>query len=211
MMAQRISNEVLAGLLFVAIVISLIGAFGMWSGGFEAITGQAFSYDEATATLTIVSVTAINWTSDALDWGSGSVTAPGPAALDSNDSVSCSGQVPGGTWTRECDDLVLENIGSDNVNITISSDYDAATLTGGTNPGFEWFFWELTSDACFGTLDPTTWTAISAGVNTTICSGFNFTSSNDQISMDVNITIPGDHTETGARTVTFVATGTTLT
>lgn len=205
---KQVPNQYIALLVIIALIISGISTFVVMLK-FAPITGRGTSVSEAAAHFEITAVTAINWTNSSLDWGAGSVNAGATsAALDSNDT-NCTSPVPDGSWERECDDLTLENTGTELVNITISCDNDAVSLMGGSNPGFEWFFWEE-GNACFGDLNATAWTPILQGVNETICTGFNYTSSDDALSMDVNITVPNDATNTGPRTAIFIATATTI-
>ena len=219
-MNRRISNEVLAGLLFVAIVISLIGTFGVWSGGFLAITGYGTDVDTSTAAFEITGVTDINWSQSALDWGTGYVDLlPGPAELNSNHTnVSCNSDevlndtsVPNGTWGCQFGDLALQNIGNEYVNVTIACDHDANTFIGGTvsGPYFQWYFWENASNTCNYLNASGSFEEITINTNQTICTTFNNTQSFDKIYMDVRLVVPND-AFTGARTATFMASAETV-
>jgi hypothetical protein len=82
--------------------------------------------------VTVATVVSVNFTQDTINWGAGSITAgQNNASLIVTDNTG--GVVARGNWsTTGIKPLALENIGSTNVTIKISSDKDDSTLFGGT-------------------------------------------------------------------------------
>jgi hypothetical protein len=192
----NISNEIIAVLIVVAISLSMINFF---LGG--EITSFATSESNATAAVTIESVTAINWTSASIDWGTGSVTEGEENATLDTDAAS----VTNGNWTATSQTLVLENVGGDIVELNLTSSTDAAGFVGGTDPAFRWKIEQNESDSCLDIID-TSFTDINTSANT-ICSVLDANQANNSINVEIQLIIPADANQTGALSATITATG----
>jgi len=199
----NVSNDTLAILLVVAIGLSFVNIF---TSGF-GVTGFAVT-DTSTVDVQIETVTAINWTQDNLDFGYGSVDE-----LQTNATVDSEGNIARGNWTSPNDALDLENIGGDDVVLTLVSNVSATNLIGGPS-GQERFEWKINM-----TTDGTGCTDMYGGVaykevNTTaqtICTIFENNDANDTLEVDIRFTIPYDSTYTGSsRTALLTATGTAI-
>ena len=219
-MTKQMSNDFVAILVILALAISLIGTAGIFLKlPFLDLTGRGTDVETSTASFEISGVTDINWSNSSLDWGVGYVDElPGPAELNSNHTnASCNtdvppdGSVPNGSWQCLPNDLILQNIGNEYVNVTISCDNDANSFVGGTVgvPYFQWFFWENASNTCNYLNASGSFEEITINTNQTICTTFNNTQSFDKIYMDVRLVVPND-AFTGARTATFMASAETV-
>ncbi|MBT4114526.1 hypothetical protein HOD83_00090 [Candidatus Woesearchaeota archaeon] len=193
----KVSNELLAGLLVLAIAISF---FDIFAGVGTELTGYSTVENNASAAVTITSVTSINWTTASIDWGSGAVTAPGPAVLDSE-----AGTTSLGTWTANGTILQLENIGGDDVVLNMTSNSTAGQFIGGSSPTFKWKFAQGEGTSCTSIQD-TSYTAVSDGTGKQICAVFYANDTNDLLNMSIELTIPADATS-GAKSATITATG----
>jgi hypothetical protein len=194
----NISNELLALLLVVAISLSMVDFFLGDSMGF---TGFVTSDSNATAAVTIESVTSINWTSAAIDWGTGSVTGGFENATLDTDAKS----VTGGNWTASSQSLVLENIGGDLVELNLTSNKTAEDFVGGSDPAFRWKIEQNESNSCADIVD-TSFTDINTSANT-ICSVLDANQANNSINVEIQLIIPTDANQTGALSATITATG----
>lgn len=175
------------------IAILLIGVLLNWPG---------------TVIVSVTAQTEINFTAGSIDWGAGSVNSGASSAtLDSE-----AGTVTGGSWTSNSGELILENIGTDNVTLDIHSDKDADALVGGTASinSFQWKMAEIESGSCVNITD-TSWTDVNTtSPGTRICDLFDATDANDSIKIDFKIVIPSDTTVSGAQTATITATATLI-
>ncbi len=153
-MMQDISNRTLAMLLVVAILVSLGSSFyainkiGRMPFGGPPISGLAVLTDEnATISLTVASLTAVNFTTYTIAWGSGAVDAGNDACwIDSKgltgtsqtqyDNVfgTSSGICSTDGFDSQTGGLILENIGNSNVSLNVSCGKTAASFLGGTEP-----------------------------------------------------------------------------
>jgi hypothetical protein len=167
------------------------------------LTGMATANDTGMVNVTITDSAAINFTTDLLDFGSGAVTPGQNASLSSygaGTNVSWSGPLVTG-------ELVLENIGNNNVSIMLQTDKSADDFIGGTTPTFEARVENYTGNplACVGPNAFDGW----APINMTpqfACGSFNFSEPADEIMIDFRINISDD--AVGARTVEIKAIGT---
>lgn len=168
------------------------------------LTGMATTNDTGMVNVTITDSAAINFTTDLLDFGSGAVTPGQTASLSSlgaGTNVSWSGAL-------ETGELVLENIGNNNVSIMLQTDKSADEFIGGTTPTFEAIVQNNTGNdgACAGpNITFSSWHPI----NTTAqyaCGSFNFSDAADELIIDFRINISDD--AVGAKTIEIKAIGT---
>ncbi|MCD4770932.1 hypothetical protein K8R30_00770 [archaeon] len=167
------------------------------------LTGMATTNDTGDVNVTITDSAGINFTTDLLDFGSGAVTPGQTAVLESNGTgtnLSWSG-------AKVTGELVLENIGNNNVSIMLQTDKSAQEFIGGSSGAT--FEAMVSNDSeplsCVGTNTFTTF----APINTTpqlACGSFNFSDAADELIIDFRINIPDD--ATGAKTIEIKAIGT---
>lgn len=133
----EISNKTLALLLVSAIIISLGGTFialnRLTALSYRPIiTGMADTTDTGTVTLNIGENVAINFTSAAMDWGSGAVDGGdtgclvqnnytnGSATTTTGDPISGGNNCTADTFNGNVSNFVVENIGNTNVTLNIT-------------------------------------------------------------------------------------------
>lgn len=183
----------------------------------EKITGNAVGY----VNLTVSTSIAINISQAYTAWGNGVVNATGQGPLCTlNATLTTHGL---GTATSFCgnwsgasgslanvDAIVLQNVGSANCSIHMSSDKDADSLVGGT-ASINQFRWNITNkDAGACVTWNTTWGNQNqfVDVNTTqqgICERLSFASGQREMMIDTQIVVPYDSL-TGDRGAIFTIT-----
>lgn len=198
----NVSNELLAVLLVVAIGLSVINLYAPLD-----VSGFATSEENATAAVEILAVTAINWTENSIDWGAGAVaTGMQNATLNSSGAL---GNVTEGNWSNNNGSLFLENIGGDDVTLTLQADQGADALIGGTSPTFMWQAADSESTSCIE-INWSDFTEVSNSTADLFCNPLNSSDSQDMVTLDFYIRIPSDATQTGARTAVITAIGTSV-
>ena len=167
-------------------------------------TGFATANSTAVVNVTIVSSAAINFTTNFMDFGGGSVTAG-----FANATVNTEGLTQGGNWSAPLNNLTLENIGSTNVSLALLSNKNASAFIGGTAPLFQF---KLINDtkplSCVGNNVSTTWTNLTTS-QLNVCTVFPYDDSKDQLTIEIQLSIPYDSpTSSTAKTATITAMGT---
>ena len=205
-----VSSKFLGVLAVVVVVASLfsVGLFYLSARSlFGAISGYVTSTGEAN--LTVESSAQINFTTAAINWGSGRVNSGASFAYLTTLGTN---NVSGGNWTlATAGGLRILNLGNVNVSLNLSGTKTAAQMIGGTSPAFTWNVSDLEAGSCLnstgGTLNMPNLGAW-GNVNTsaaTFCGRFLFADSTDTIRIDFNLTIPSDSI-TGAIGDTITAT-----
>ncbi len=220
---QEVSNRTLPYLLVLAIVVSLFGTFISLNKigrirGADA-TGFVFLTDEnATISLEVSSITAVNFTVHDIAWGAGAVD-PGTlgcriTSQGYNGSAAGDYGLSGNNCTinqfeNVTHGLILENIGNKNVTLNLSCGSNAQNLIGGTSPLYQW---NVSSDgveanSCMNLaqadgllqLAPSfqnCYDNVSNGWGHPVCNetrgGFNSENYADTLRFDINIYIPED-------------------
>ncbi|MCD6589879.1 hypothetical protein J7K74_01680 [Candidatus Woesearchaeota archaeon] len=204
---MEVSNKTLAALLVLSVLVSLAGMYtAIYRIQRISVIGAATS-DTATATLNISTSQAIQFTVATVDWDTGYVNTTGgynncTLYTTTDPQVGCIGFRDATNDPDYVHSLILENVGTALVNVTLNSSTDAATLLGGTNPSIQWKLDYNESGSCSALYD-TNWDE----VNTTaelICEDFNYVDTNDSIKVDLKIRIPYD-SSTGLKTLTLTA------
>ena len=202
-------SKILTVLAVVVVIASLfsIGLVYMSARSlFSAISGYATS--TGVANLSVETTVVINFTTNTISWGSGRVdSGASSAGLNTFETNN----VSGGNWTLTTPGgLRLQNLGNVNVTLNLSATKSAATMIGGTSPGYKWNISNVESGSCrnatgtvetpllFNFYDPNTTT-------TEFCRFFKFADSADTVRIDFNLTIPSDSL-TGVLTDTITAT-----
>jgi len=200
----EISNKALAVLVVIAIVISLVAIF--IPKGIIKVTGGAV--DTGTATVIVSAVTAINFTDDAIDWGTGTVTT-GYANCTLNTTAAAIG--PGCTgFTAQTDGFTVENIGNKNVKIELKTGKNAASFIGGTSPLYQYLITNSTASCIGAAWIPSTYTDVNTtDPGTLLCANFSAVDVHDDFDIHVKITIPSD-APAATKTDIFTATATAV-
>lgn len=204
----------LAVILCLLSFVTLVYTYESTPNGFLSISGLVSSGE---ANLTIETQAVVNFTTRAINWGSGKVNqASSSASLTTFETNN----VTGGNWTLTTSGgLKIENIGNVNVSLNLSVGKNASEFIGGTNPAYEWNLSNSEASSCTNAAG--TGNAPRMNVfyqaNTTLstnggglgCSVFRFETGNDEVRIDFNLTIPED-SYTGALGDVITATITAL-
>jgi len=208
---EEISNKTLAILLIAAIVISLGGTLISLNRlariKVPMITGFYGAAEEAIVQLEITALVQVNFTTDTINWGSGTVaTGTDFCVLNSYDAsigANCT------DFTPQTAGLVLENIGNRNVTLNITMEKDAPTFITGSSPVCKWNVSNLEPSSCPGmALTPGAWQTC-ATTALIVCNstdgGFLAKDESDTLKFDVLVQIPSDALP-GAKTNVMTAT-----
>ena len=172
-----------------------------------SIVGFA-STSTGTANLTISAVAEINFTTNSINWGTGYVTPTMAQALLNSEGVYTN-------WTNTTaanvtQPLVLENIGNNNVSLTLNSSV-ASQFIGGTSPSYKLKVTGKAGEAACtvnATYNFTAYTEITASEQGA-CAIFGYLTVADEIEIDAQVVVPYNAPPT-AKLATIRATATVL-
>lgn len=223
-MAEHISNKTLAFLVFVAILVSLFGTFLSlnrlkYIGPAQPITGMGTT-PTGNATLTVVTLSSINFTDNSVNWGTGYVnTSGGYTTCKMNTTAGYAGSSGCANFTQEITGMTLFNDGNTNITIQLVSNVSAGVdFIGGTNPVFQY---NVSNNEAFSCLNATGnenlwpfgngsvgWLPVNiTGAGTIICPRLQYTDGNDSLRIHLLVEIPYDALS-GAWGAMLTATGT---
>jgi hypothetical protein len=186
-------------LLTVAVIAVLVAAIGVGATFYSVasvkevwFTGYA-SYN-ATINVTISPNTIVNFTSDNIDFGTGTVN-------DSSTHVNLStvdGSMLGGNgFDSVSSPLVLENIGNTNASLSFKAQKNVSDFIGGTDAGGPLFGINVTeadTNPCADASEVatfSTWYYLNQ-TEQTICTQFGTIPAGDELNVDVFLLIPSD-------------------
>lgn len=151
--------------------------------------------------ITIYSKLQMNMSRDLINWSSGEINiSEKNATLYTRGNNS--GVVLRGNWSGDnVFGFIVENIGGINASLTLESDKNASSFFAGlsnTNQEYRWNVSNREAGACSGGAALGLW----ADVNTTsggtkYCSQFDFNQANNEVYIDVLLTIPYDLSNSG--------------
>ncbi|MDP6139364.1 MAG: hypothetical protein QGI89_04705 [Candidatus Woesearchaeota archaeon] len=228
----EISNRTILALLIATLVISLGGTYISLSAvnnklvslGLAPITGFA-TIPNGTATVTVNTISSIQFSKASVAFGSGNVNTPGGynnctlTTLDEGNSPGCSD-------FNNASGFTVVNDGNANLSVELRSNISAANFISGSAV----FAWNVsvnesgscvnssgsdrtavqpnTSVGCGGTADAcgSIFESVSTS-NKNICPSLLYSDTSDALNIDINITIPLD-APTGAKTAALIVTGT---
>lgn len=187
---MNISNNILAGLLIVAIVVGIGGMYA--AVNIQTQTAAATGFATGVANVTIPAKVQISLPVNTIDFGNLEISA-------TND-----------TSDMDPAPFEIKNDGSVNVNITVEAT-DMFSGTGGANPSTYYQFKSAEKEAGSVVNDTTdlvtTWTNMAATGNAVnFTTNFKFPNANDELYGHIKLTVPDDESA-GAKssTVTFTA------
>ncbi|MFA7707767.1 MAG: hypothetical protein WCX73_02350 [Candidatus Pacearchaeota archaeon] len=194
---MSVDKTQLIGYIAIIVIILSLASIGM------KFTGFATTTDAGRVNITISSAAAINFTTDFVDFGTGSVSTGQP-----NATVDTEGTLTGGTGWSGANNLTLENIGNVNVSVGLKSSKLASTFIGGTNPEFKFrVINDSEHDSCVGG-DAWTYTEFTLA-DDTVCTNFPFADDRDEIDIGIRLVVPSDSSSgTVPLTAVITATGT---
>ena len=228
----EISNRTILALLIATLVISLGGTYISLSAvnnklvslGLAPITGFA-TIPNGTATVTVNTISSIQFSKASVAFGSGNVNTPGGynnctlTTLDEGNSPGCSD-------FNNASGFTVVNDGNANLSVELRSNISAANFISGSAV----FAWNVsvnesgscvnssgsdrtavqpnTSVGCGGTADAcgSIFESVSTS-NKNICPSLLYSDTSDALNIDINITIPYD-SPTGAKAAALIVTGT---
>lgn len=202
------SDGLLLILAIFAVVVSVV-ATGLTYLSVEDYTTKISGFVlTGEANLSVESSVVVNFTTRAINWGSGRVNVGSTSAALSTVGA---GSVANGNWTAQTG-LILENIGNVNVTMNLSGSKTAASFLGGTSPMYKWNISNSEANSCVNStgglvsLDLDTFHDVNTTVGASLtCPTFQFKAASDQIRIDFNISISEDATS-GAKGDVITAT-----
>jgi hypothetical protein len=212
---MEISNKTLALFLVAAVTISLFGTVISLNKmnrlvQLKSTTGYALS-DTALAQVTVNTTTSIIFTTDSIDFGSGTVNTSGAdknctLAVNATKSVDCIG------FTHVNVPFVLENDGTTFVSVVLNSSKNASAFLGGTDtaggPQFKWKVEAGEASSCLSAPVPAAYTDVNDTYpGTMICNNLTYVDTTDTLNVSILINIPYT-TPQGAKTASLMATAT---
>jgi len=204
------SERILLVIAVIAVGVSVIAA-GVTYFSFSNLLGISGFAITGEANLTVETIALINFTTSAVEWGSGRVDNGATAASLNTFETN---NVTGGNWTlTTAGGLRVENAGNVNVSLNLTGTKTAAAFIGGTGPVYKWNITNVEANSCLNAsgssvdrLDLDTFHDVNTSLaSSMICPVFQPGTSNDLIRIDFNLTIPEDST-TGLLTDTITAT-----
>ena len=203
-------NNIIATLAIIAIVISLANFLVTLTktSDMKQLTG----YATGEVNLTVQQMASINFSITSIEWGHGKVNqAEDNATLYTNGGAAPT--IERGNWSSSATGLVLENVGNINVSITLQGTASASDLfasESGTHQMYQWNVSNKEINSCSeaaGVLNEF-WDANKSDA-ATVCDQFDFGSGNNEIYIDVLMTIPSDsRNQSITLSDTITATGT---
>lgn len=192
------NDKLIVFVSIIAVLVSFIGmilTFSIFSIG--SFTGHVVENTTVgTINLTVSSALWINFTNNAIDWGSGIILG------DSANLSTSTGDVLGGTWSNVTEGLLLENIGNINATVWFTFGKNNTDLLGltSTDPLYKFNVTNNESNSCVNSSD------FSLGqfhdVNGTdlnisdngiiICDNFAYADGSDEIRVDIFLKVPSD-------------------
>jgi len=211
-MAEQITNKSLAFLLVGAIVVSLFGTFislnrlNSLSPGLQGITGLATN-GTGTVTLSVSSSASFRFAAPTVDFGTIQPNSTGfwISTASNNSWANGSGNANNclSAVADACRGIEIENDGNEVLNISFNTTSNATHLIGGTAPAFSFMVANGTrvgpgnSDGCNGTITYDTWQTVVHDTMFPICNGtgnggLGYSAGADRVTIEFNLTIPGD-------------------
>jgi hypothetical protein len=191
-------DKFLLAIAVIAVLVSVVAA-GFTYFSIANLAARYTGFATGEANLTVEDVIDINFTTNAIDWGSGRVDSGSTSAyLD-----TLEGTTVNSNWTANSAGLLIENIGNVNATLNISGTKTAAAMIAGTSPVYQWNISNNEANSCVNQS-----TGIHAdgqngteslgkylNVNTTtaqFCPILAFRDAGDSVRIHFNLTIPSD-------------------
>lgn len=204
------TNNLLFLLSVIAIIIVLINisvTFIKISDFQEKSTGKVLGF----INLSVSNYVAINMSRDVLDWGSGSINSSyqNSTLYTRGDSI---GIVLRGNWSGEnAKAFIVENVGNVNCSLYIQSGKNAHDFFDSASSSNEQYMINVTNKeagSCSGGASLGQWTDVNkTSGGTKYCSQFSSLGINNEVYIDVLLTVPADSNKVGnlTDTITIIA------
>jgi len=180
-------NNILMIVAIVAVTFALVNLIIHYDDAVE-FTGFATGQDTGTANVTILSQASVEFITNTIDWGLGSVNEIPTSAL-----LVTNGTVDGGNWSAVSQALVLQNDGNTNISVTLTSTL-ATTFLGGTavTPLFQLKVSDNETDSCDSAHNEMTDFTEVNGTAQNACLNLSSYNIFDTIKIDVQLRVPSD-------------------
>ncbi|MGV8151910.1 MAG: hypothetical protein ACP5OG_02425 [Candidatus Nanoarchaeia archaeon] len=187
--------------LFLFYISVFLIALSLLTIGFEINANATSGF----INVSIESYVRINFTSDFIDFGPGSISQGAQ-----NATLDTFGTVTNGNWTPVNNGFILENTGNVNVSIDLKSTKNASSFVGGTSPMYQYSINNSEQGSCDSPIVMGEWYEVNTtSPGTRICSLMQYSQEHDSISIDLKMVVPSDSLS-GVRTDTFTATATAI-
>jgi hypothetical protein len=210
----EVSNNVLAGLFLIALVVTVIGVASIYTYS-PNLTGAATT-GTGQANVTITGQVSLTMLQDITNFGDGT-PASGTALNISTEEENTNG-FNNGSYSNGTDfgtnaenegfanAMVIENDANQNIQVTITSNASATDFPGGTSqtPLFMYKVLQNESSSCTSLQDVGNWTNTDTSP-TTICSSMDEQPSSDTVQVHFLLQIPDDAIGGKIATLTFEA------
>jgi hypothetical protein len=194
-------------------VITTITQIGKVSGYYSS------PIETGNATLIVQGTAAINFSNNFINWSTGYIISGATYAylhtnytagqVSTYSSGGCIAPTCGALWQNISSGLRLQNVGNNNVNITLISDKDAAAFIGGTGPVYQWALnYDGNGTSCVSGLIDTNYANVATGSVRTECGNFSYTP-NNLIQIDLLVGVPGN-SPAGSKVSIITATASVL-
>ncbi len=188
---------------FIAVIIVLVNISTIFikiSEFKEELSGFASS-EVGYINITIETLVSIDLNRSVINWSSGAVDlAENNATLYTQQDEN--GTVLRGNWTGEnAKAIIVENVGTSNVSLYIMADKDAKEFFESSTNSNQEYKWNITNkevNSCTGGISKGIWREVNtSSPGTEICSQFGFSTSQNEVYIDVLLTVPQDATNIG--------------
>jgi len=195
---KKIDTTSLIGYVAILVIILSLANIGIELTGRVTDTGSIY--------MEIISETNINFSVSNVNFGNGNLDLGATSA-----TIDTLGNVVNGNWTAITQGFIIENIGNNNVTLKLASEKTAAQFLSGTNPVYQYNISNSEANSCTESeVTLGAWTDVnSTSPGTLICNPLDFVNSQNEIRIDIKLTIPSD-SNTGEQTDTFTATATAV-
>jgi hypothetical protein len=190
------SKNLITVLAIVAVLAALANLSILLYQSNKSITGHAT--ETGYVNITIASNVNVNLTNATINFGSGLVYTN----LSYNNATvytqSSNGTInsTGGSWScTDCNGIYVENIGTVNVSLNLSTDVNANDLFGGTAAyqSFRWNVSNAEARSCTGGMTKNIWIDVNKTVMGIACTQFGSAPALNSIYLDILLDIPADY------------------
>ena len=208
-------NKIVSVLTVVAVVVALanVSITLMKVSYFnEKITGLAST---GYVNITVETEISINMSRDTVNWGSGLINGTGANRFNATlKTAQETATVERGNWSYgSVKGLILQNLGNINASINLSTTNNADDLFGSAegpssdNQRYKWNVTNKDAGSCSGGIGPlNTWLDVNKSTSENFCGQFNYGNNENEVYIDIWLTVPYDAQNTGSRSDTITVT-----
>jgi hypothetical protein len=208
-------NKIVSVLTVVAVVVALanVSITLMKVADFnEKITGLAS--DAGYVNISVETEISVNMSRDTVNWGSGLINGTGEDRFNATlKTAQETATVERGNWSHgSVKGLILQNLGNINASINLTAANDADDLfgsaegSGSDNQRYRWNMTNKDAGSCSGGSEGlSTWNDVNKS-SANFCGQFNYGDNENEVYIDIWLTVPYDAQNTGAQSDTITVT-----